>query len=163
MTKEFYLRYYNIRDFDGITSDHFDFETRFKCDKLPLYAPSRTVTCPVMEVMIVTEENVFFIPLTTKGCVSELELLIGDVFQGGKDHDLSALGTDVYQWQTLQVKNENRNVTLLLNGAAIHQLVYKKDFGKIKGIIFTFNGPGSVDFIRMKSLHGAVQYEDEFK
>ena len=34
VSKEFYLRYYNIRDFEGIDADNFDLETRFKCDKL---------------------------------------------------------------------------------------------------------------------------------
>ena len=162
ITKDFYLRYYNIRDFDEIDSDNFDIETRFKVDRLTPDGRSGTVTCPLMEVMIITEENVFFIPLTTKGCVSELDLLIGEVFQAGKDNDLSALGTDVYEWQVLQIKNQNKKTTLLLNGAPVHELTYKKDFGKIKGIIYTFTGPGSVDFIRLKNLHGDTVYKDDF-
>jgi hypothetical protein len=162
ITKDFYLRYYNIRDFDGIDSDNFDLETRFKCDKLALDGRSGTVACPSMEIMIITEENIFFIPLTTKGCVSELELLIGEVFQGGKDNDLSALGTNVYEWQVFQIKNQNKKTTLLLNGVPVHELAYKKDFGKIKGIIYTFTGRGSVDFIRLKNLQGAPVYEDDF-
>ncbi len=162
ITKDFYLRYYNIRDFDGIDSENFDIETRFKVDRLTPDSRSGTVTCPLMEVMIITEENVFFIPLTTKGCVSELDLLIGEVYQAGKDNDLSALGTDVYEWQVLQIKNQNKKTTLLLNGVPVHELTYKKDFGKIKGIIYTFTGPGSVDFIRMKNLHGDTVYEDDF-
>ena len=35
VSKDFYLRYYNIRDFEGIDANNFDLETRFKCDKLP--------------------------------------------------------------------------------------------------------------------------------
>jgi hypothetical protein len=163
ITKDFYLRYYNIRDFDGIESGNFDLETKFKCDKLTADGRSGTVACPSMEIMVITEENVFFIPLTTKGCVSELELLIGEVFQGGKDNDLSALGTNVYEWQVFQIKNQNKKTTLLLNGVAVHELTYKKDFGKIKGIIYTFTGRGSVDFIRLKNLQGATVYEDDFQ
>ena len=162
ITKDFYLRYYNIRDFDGIDSDNFDLETKFKCDKLTLDERSGTVACPSMEILLVTEENVFFIPLTTKGCVSELDLAIGEVFQSGKDNDLSALGTDVYEWQVFQIKNQNKRITLLLNGAPVHELTYKKDFGKIKGIIYSFTGSGSIDFIRLKNLQGDTVYEDDF-
>lgn len=163
VNKDFYLRYYNIRDFDGITSANFNLETRIKCDRLSFDGRTTTVACPSMEIMLITEENVFFIPLTSKGCVSELDLLVGEVYKGGKDNDLSSLGTDVYSWQSLQVKNENKNVTIFLNGSPVHELQYKKDFGKIKGIIYTFTGSGSVDFLRFKNMAGTVVYEDEFE
>jgi hypothetical protein len=163
VNKDFYLRYYNIRDFDGITSANFNLETRIKCDRLSFDGRTTSVVCPLMEIMLITEENVFFIPLTSKGCVSELDLLVGEVYKGGKDNDLSSLGTDVYSWQSLQVKNENKNVTIFLNGSPVHELQYKKDFGKIKGIIYTFTGSGSVDFLRFKNMDGTVVYEDEFE
>lgn len=162
LSKDFYLRYYNIRDFEGITSDNFDLETKLKCDKLSFDGRISTAACPLMQIMLVTEENVFFIPVTTKGCVSELDLSIGDVFKDGKDNDLSSLGTDVYEWQTLRIKSENKKATIFLNNSVVHELQYKNDFGDIKGIIYTFTGPGSVDFLRFKDLEGKVVYEDEF-
>jgi hypothetical protein len=162
LSKDFYLRYYNIRDFDGITSDNFSMETRLKCDQLTFDGRNSIVPCPLMEIMIVTEENVFFIPLTIKGCVSELELLVGEVYKGGKDNDLSKLGTDVYEWQTLRIINENKKTTIFLNGAPVQQLEYQKDFGKIKGLVYTFTGPGSVDYLRLKDSYGSTVYQDEF-
>ena len=162
LSKDFYLRYYNIRDFEGITSDSFDLETRIKCDNLSFEGRTGTIPCPHMEIMLITEENVFFVPLTRKGCVSELDLLVGEVYKGGKDNDLSALGTEVYDWQVLQIRNENKRVTITLNGFLVHELEYKKDFGKIKGIIYTFTGHGSVDFLRFKNLKGELVYADEF-
>jgi len=162
LSKDFFLRYYNIRDFDGITSADFDLETRFKCDKLSFEGRTSSVLCPMIELMIITEQNVFFVPLTSKGCVSELDLLVGNIYKEGKDHDLSAFGTDVYAWQTLGIRNENKNVTIFLNDSPIHKLQYKEDFGKIKGLIFTFTGPGSVDYLRLKNLQGESVYQEEF-
>ena len=159
--KEFFLRYYNVRDFDKITSNNFDLETRLRCEKT-----SGVVTppllCPQMELMLITEENVFFVPITTKGCISELELLIGDVYKGGKDNDLSALGTDPYLWQTLRIKNENKHATIFLNGEPVHEVEYTKDFGDIKGMIFTFTGPGAIDYVTVKNIEGQLVYQDEF-
>jgi len=160
VSKEFYLRYYNIRDFDGIDANNFDLETRFKCDQLPFGGHS--TPCPLMEVMIITEQNIFFIPVTTKGCVGELDLSVGEVYKSGKDNDLSAFGTDVYSWQQLKIRNENKKVSIMLNDSLIHELQYQNDFGRIKGIIYTFTGPGSVDFLRFKNVKGEMVYADEF-
>lgn len=163
ISKDFYLRYYNIRDFDGIDANNFDLETRLKCDKLSFDVPVGAIACPLMEVMIITEQNVFFIPLTSKGCIGELDLAVGEVYLSSKDTDLSAFGADVYNWQVLRVRNENKKVSITLNGAFIRDLHYVKDFGKIKGIIYTFTGPGSVDFLRVKSVKGDLVYADEFE
>ena len=162
MDQEFSVRYYNIRDFDYVNSSNFDLETRIKCDSLIFEGRLNTVPCPNAEVMLVTEEGVFFVPLTTRGCVSELSLLLGDEYRSGKDCDLSPLGVSPFQWQTLRIKNENKEATIYLNGEAVMQLKYTKEFGEIKGIIFTFSGPGSVDYVRMKSPEGVVSYEEEF-
>lgn len=162
MDQEFSVRYYNIRDFDHVNSSNFDLETRIKCDSLVFEGRLNTVPCPTAEVMLVTEEGVFFVPLTTRGCVSELSLLVGDEYRSGKDSDLSALGVSPFQWQTLRIKNENKEATIYLNGEAAMQLKYSKEFGEIKGIIFTFSGPGSVDYVRMKSPKGATSYQEEF-
>ena len=113
--------------------------------------------------MIVTEQNIFFIPVTTKGCIGELDLSVGEVYKSGKDNDLSAFGTDVYTWQQLRIKNENKNVSIMLNDSIIHELQYQNDFGRIKGIIYTFTGPGSVDFLRFKNVKGEMVYADEFE
>ena len=117
-----------------------------------------TVACPLMEVMIITEQNIFFIPVTTKGCIGELDLSVGEVYKSGKDNDLSAFGTDVYTWQSLRIRNENKKVSIMLNDSVIHELQYQNDFGKIKGIIYTFTGPGSVDFLRFKNVKGELVY-----
>jgi hypothetical protein len=162
ITQDFYLRYYNIRDFDGVDAANFDLETRMKCDKLAVDGRSGSVACPTAEIMIITEQNVFFVPLTIKGCVSELDLLMGEVYKGGKDNDLSTFGTDVYDWQSLRIRSEDKKVKIFLNGTVVHELTYKNDFGKIKGLIYTFTGPGSMDFVKMRNIKGEVMYADEF-
>jgi hypothetical protein len=163
MSKDFLLRYYNIRDFEGITSDNFDLETRLKCNSLVFDGRISAPLCPLMEIMLITEENVFFIPVTSKGCVGELELLVGEIFKGGNENDLSAFGTDPYEWQDLRIITENKKTKIFLNHTLVHELEFKNDFGKIKGIIYSFAGPGSVDFLRFKNLAGETVYQDEFE
>lgn len=160
--KDFFLRYYNVRDFKGVTSTNFDLETRLRCQPLSATKAS-AIPCPQMELMLITEENVFFVPVTTKGCIGQLELLIGEVYKSGKDTDLSALGTDPFEWQTLRIKNVNKSATIFLNGSVVHELKYSQDFGDIKGMIFTFTGPGDVDYVRIRDIQGKLVYGDEFE
>ena len=160
--KDFVVRYYNVRDFEHVSSSDFDLETRFKCDSLSFDGRVSTVPCPNAEVMILTEEGIFFVPVTKPGCVNELSLLIGEEFRSGVDNDLSSLGISPFNWQTLRIRNNNRSATIYLNEQKIFELRYQKDFGAIKGLIFTFTGGGSVDFVRLQNCSGTKSYYEEF-
>ena len=94
--------------------------------------------------------------------MSEIELKLGEVYKSGRDNNLSAFGVNAYDWQILRIENKKKNATIFLNDVAVYELNYKKDFGKIVGIIYTFNGPGSVDFIHVKNLEGETIYSDDF-
>lgn len=157
VTKRFFLRYYNIRDFDGVDSDNFSIETRFKHDSIGI------ALCPLAELTILTEEHIYYVPVTSMGCVGDLEIKVGEVFKNSRDNNLSGLGADIYQWQKLRIVNTNKNASVFLNDKEAIQVQYTRDFGKIVGLIFTFNGLGSVDYINMKDLNGHVVYHDNFQ
>jgi hypothetical protein len=161
LSKDIWVRLFNIRDFGNIDSDNFEIETSLKCD-LPADSLG-TVACPLMELTIVTEEDVFYVPLTAKGCVSELQLQMGDNHQRGLDTNLSALGTNVYEWQNLRIVTKAKKSVIYLGQEPVHELSFTKNFGKIVGLIYTFSGPGSVDFIRIKNKANEIVYEDEFE
>jgi len=157
LTKPYSHTYYNIRDFEGVDSDNFSLETRVKVASAP------NVLCSFAQITIMTEEHIFFITMTSKGCVGKLYLKLGEIYQNGSDTDLSALGSDLREWQTLRIENINKQVKLLLNNVQAHEVAYKKDFGKIVGIAIAFNSPGSVDYVRLKKPGGETAYADEFE
>jgi len=156
LTEAYSLGYYNIRDFAGVDSDNFSLETRIKA------AGAQNVLCSFAEITIMTEEHIFFVTTAPKGCVGELVLKLGEVYQNGKDTDLSSLGSDLREWQTLRIDNIDKQVKLWLNNVAVHEVGYKNDFGKIVGILIAFNSPGSVDYVRLKKVSGETVYADEF-
>lgn len=157
MSKRFFLRYYNIRDFDGADSDNFSIETRLKHDSVG------SALCPFAELVILTEEHIYYIPITSKGCVGDLRIKIGEVEKSSRENNLSGLGTNVYEWQKLRIENSNKNAAVFLNENEVIQIKYKQDFGKIVGLQFTFNGTGSVDYITLKDKDGELIYHDDFK
>jgi hypothetical protein len=156
VSKRYQLRYYNIRDFDHIRSDSFTLRARVKLDSI------QHIPCPKAHVTIVTEEDIFYVQLTTPGCVGDLYLGMGETRLHGKEHDLSALGCDLYTWQTLQVQNIGKQVTISLNHRPIHTLSYKKDFGRIVGIVFNLSSPGAIDDVSLQNGKGETIYETTF-
>jgi len=156
LSKKFYLRYYNVREYEEMNSDNFSIETRLKHDSIG------NVICPLAELTILTEEHIFYIPVTNKGCVGELQLKMGEIYQSGRDNDLSGLGANVYDWQVLRIENRKKNATIFLNDKQATEIRYNRDFGRVVGIIYTFNGPGSVDYLRIKNLDGEMIYKNEF-
>jgi hypothetical protein len=156
VSKRYHLRYYNIRDFDHVRSDSFNLQARLKLDSI------QSIPCPRAMVTIVTEEDIFYLQLTTPGCVGELYLGMGEIRKSGKENDLSALGCNLYHWQTVQVQNKGKQVTISLNNRPIHTLSYKKDFGKIVGIVFNFTNPGAIDDVSLQNGEGEMIYETGF-
>ena len=154
--KEFYLRYYNIREFDDISSHDFTLQTRLKCT-----APGQSI-CPYASLMLVTERNVSFVDLSEKGCVAEMDLMFGDTLISGRNHDLSALGTDIMQWQELEWITKDKQVRLLLNGEEVLSTHFVNDYGAIVGMIFTFSGGGSIDYIRLMDKNDHEVYVEDF-
>jgi hypothetical protein len=66
------------------------------------------------------------------------------------------------QWQLLSITIKEQHAEIRLNGKIILKTSYLKPIGRITGFSYTFDGTGSVDFIRVKSLDGNILYQDEF-
>lgn len=147
--KDFKLRLNNSRDF-GVTDDNFSVRTIFKSDSI------KSSTCPSIQIMLVFEANVFWVSLIKKGCEYYANYKIGEIHANGKDNDLSTLGCNVFDWQDLEFSVHKKLAEVRLNGKPIIHQKYIQDFGEMKGIIYTFDGLGSVDFISVSSADGKI-------
>jgi transcriptional regulator with XRE-family HTH domain len=155
MTKEFVVRLVNSRDF-GVTDDNFSLNTLFKCDSI---LPR---SCPKMDIMLGFEKNVFWVELVNKGCEHFASYLLGEVYADGKSADLTGLGCNIYNWQDLSITVKDRHAEVILNGNNVIDVSYKQEFGKLASIYYTFNGLGSVDYIRLAGADGQIVFEDNF-
>jgi len=140
----------------NVHSDNFRFATRFKVDSL------FGDVCPWVNLLIVTEVNVFSVGLREKGCEKFVSYDLGEITRDGSDNDLSALGCHVYDWQELEIRSDNRHAAIYLNGKLTYEETYKKDFGKIVGFIYIFEGTGSIDYARLRGESGEIVFQDEF-
>ena len=156
MEKEELLSYYNIRQFDNTQSDNFSIDTRIACDSL------QTVACPGFELVIVCEEHIYFVRIMGKGCERDIAVKMGEVVHDGIHKDLSVFGRNLYQWQHLQIKVVNKKATIFLDEQPVYSINFKKDFGKVVGLVYNFNGTGAIDYVRLKNGEDKVVYVDEF-
>jgi len=98
-----------------------------------------------------------------KGCEYYADYKIGEIYANGKNNDLSLLGCNVFEWQNLEFSAHQKQAEVKLNGKPIIHQKYVQDFGKMVGIIYTFDGLGSVDFISVSGADGKIVYRDDFE
>jgi len=156
MEKEVVLGYYNIREFENTQSDNFSIDTRIVCDSL------QTVACPGFELVIVCEEHIYFVRMMGKGCERDISVKMGEVVHLGINKDLSVFGRNLYQWQHLQIKVVDKKATIYLDEQSVYSITFKKDFGKVVGLVYNFSGTGAIDYVRLKNGENKVVYADEF-
>ncbi len=148
-----WVGYYNVGDFVDILSNDFVFETEVKNE----YSEG-SAACQHTEVHVLFEGAALIIPLSIPGCVSELSF--GDM--SGKKLDLSPLGVDFKKWVNVKVSVQDSLVHLLINGKQAFELNVNVRPIRFAGVIFRFQGTGSVNFIRISKQNGEVKYEDNF-
>ena len=85
------------------------------------------------------------------------------LFRSGEDNDLSALGCDIYDWQELTVKVRDKQADIIINGELAFSETFKEDFGNITGLIYIFEGKGSIDYVKLEDTEGKVVFEDGFE
>lgn len=153
--KNFMVSYYNTREFENTSSDHFSLDTRIICDS------NNTAACPGFQLVIVCEEHIFFVSLVGKGCERNIEIKMGEEYRNGMNSDLSAFGRDLHKWQRLQIQVVNKQATIFLEEQPVYTIGFKNDFGKIVGLSYNFIGTGAVDYVRLKNGENLV-YADEF-
>lgn len=155
LSRSFYTRISNSQEFK-VSSDNFSLHSRIKIDSLS------DKLCPWMEIIIVTEKHIFAINLQNKGCERYASYKTGEVYRSGKDNDLSALGVNVHEWQDVGIRVENKNAEISINGKVVFMETYKEDYGDVMALIYSFDGTGSLDQVRMTDGRGGIVFEDNF-
>lgn len=68
-----------------------------------------------MEVNIIGEKASSWLGITDKGCVSNLNVKVGDTILSGRENDFTALGTNMSEWQTIRLVSSNKRLKYYVN------------------------------------------------
>jgi hypothetical protein len=153
-----WVDYFNVRSFDGLATDNFIFETEVRNDY-----HTGAAACQLSKIMLLTEGSAIIIPLSIKGCVSDLSLFFIDHTIDGKEEDLSGFGCDLSQWVKVRCEVKNKKASFFVNDHLAYQTGFNGDASKITGIVYRFQGTGSVNKVILSKSDGTVVYQDNFK
>ena len=154
---EFYVSYFNIKEFGGLEADNFAFETEIKISNKKL-----ALICQTCWFYIYGENGSIVLPICSQGCVSDIGILAGDIRISGKTNDLSTLGCDLTEWRKVRGEVVNKEMKIYIDNKHVYTLSYNTEIGKIKGLHYFFKGCGAVKKIRLFDPSGSVVYTDDF-
>lgn len=151
-----WLSYYNVKDFGDIRSNNFIFETEVRSD----YKEGSGV-CQFVNIGLLLEGSIISIPLSIKGCISDLYLAVDDHGFDGKKTDLSAFGCDLSQWVKVRCEVKDGKGNIFINDH-VAQEIEIKDSKRIVGLMYRFQGTGSINEVTLSSQDGTAKFEDSF-
>lgn len=152
------VRYRYIQELAGLQSNNFVFETRLRHDYR-----AGSAACQQTRLLIHGKGDMFFIPLSAKGCVSDLFLGLGGYQVDGRNADLSAFGVDFSNWVNLRCEVIRNKARVWVNGHLAYQATLPPSVPvELVGITYEFTGTGSVDYCRFYRPDGSVAFQDEF-
>ncbi len=105
-----YVHYFNVGNFDPVSLKNFSFSTEIKHE----YREG-AAACQMASITLLTDDIPIVIPLSVKGCVSELNMLSIDNYISGKKADLSAFGVDFSVWNKISCKNTGEKIQYFVN------------------------------------------------
>ncbi len=153
---EVWVKFANVHDFSNIDPKNFIFETNLRNT-----SSVEASICRRVNAVLLLKGSAIILPLCDKGCISNIDMLTGDGFISGKDHDLSGLGCDFSKFQDLKCTVANHRFRVYLNGKSVINVPQKNTLGGIAGIRFEFEGAGQVKDVSL-STPGGGKYSEKF-
>ena len=71
-------------------------------------------------------------------------------------------GTNIYEWQKIDITVRNKKFTIKLDGNTIFEDSYNNPVGPVKDISFFFEGIGMIDNVELRDGRGEVRFSDNF-
>lgn len=133
------IKYFNVGNFEPVALGDFTFSSEVKNEY-----NEGAAACQLTYISLVTDDTPIVIPLSVKGCVSDLNLMSVDDYLSGKKADLSALGVDFSDWVRVSCTSSNGKIRYAINGVQAFEFPVPKRAIKILGVAFGFRGTGSV-------------------
>jgi len=149
LQEDFQLGFYNVREFD-VDGDNFTYSSMFRMDSL------KAISCPNLSLLVKGKEEYFWIMFTNKGCEGEIGMKYGEVQR------LTMFGTNIYQWQQIDIIVVDKKISIVLNGTDIFEGTYKASIGSIKDISYFFKGNGMIDNVKLKDAFDQIKFSDSF-
>lgn len=100
--------------------------------------------CRKTQILIHGTNGVISIPLSEKGCVGEISLLVGTRTINGTTNDLSGFGVDFNKPVQVSCQAKEKKLRIDINDQAVFEGDFNEDIGAIVGTRIQFEGIGEI-------------------
>ena len=118
--------------------------------------------CQKVFITVIGTKSSIIIPFSIPGCVSEINLMIGEKKVSGNKTDLSVFGVDFSDFKNIKLLVKNKNVNISIDGKLIFRDSYDVSVGNIVGVRYRFLGIGEVDYLNLSDLKGHSINKNDF-
>lgn len=146
-----------IEDLGTISADNFSLETTLK----NIYRDKWAV-CQMTYIYIIGTKGVIIIPFTIPGCVSNINVMLNDVYYKGKEHDLSTFGIDLSSPKNIKINVTEQQLRVFVEDEQIFSGTYTKPVGKLVGIRYKFVGAGLIKHTKIIDSNGNTIMDNNF-
>jgi hypothetical protein len=146
------IKYYNVGNFPPADLAGFSFSALVKNG----YSEG-AAACQFTNVTLITDSGPIIIPLSVKGCISDLNMISVEWIISGKTSNLSGFGVDFSDWVLVACKNTGNKIQYFINNKLVYQAPMPAYEVKIIGMGFSFQGAGAVKNIALSS-NGRITY-----
>ncbi len=154
----FSTTFHKIDDFTPVSGDNFVLTTSIRNTYREKWA-----VCQNAAIIILGTKSAMIVAFSIPGCVSEIGVMMSDVYISGKEHDLSGLGVDLSVTQDFKIEVRNKQLRVFLENDQLFTGGYNESIGTIVGIRYRFLGAGEVSYTKLTDLSGhSVAFEDDF-
>ncbi|MGJ1438153.1 MULTISPECIES: hypothetical protein [Sphingobacterium] len=105
--------------------------------------------CRQTEIVLLGTEGVIIIPLSSRGCIGDIKLRIGNLFMDGRSNDLSAFGVDFSSPVAVECSASSEKIKIKLNNELAYEGSFSNGIGNIVGIRIKFQGSGRLDSFKL--------------
>ncbi len=145
--------FHMVEDFKEISGDNFILETSLR----NVYRDKWAV-CQSTFVIVLGTKGAMVVSFSIPGCISELGVMLNNVYLSGKKHDLSGLGLDLSETRNLKIKVKDKQVEVFSENNTIFTGNYNQSIGRIVGVRYRFLGAGEVSKSELQSLNGETTW-----
>lgn len=134
-----------VENLGEVSADNFLLKTSMRNNYSDKWA-----VCSTTRLVILGSKGAMVIPFSIPGCVSEIGLMMGDVYVSGKENDLSMFGTDLSEFQEFEIEVREQKIVIRIGGEEIYSGGYEKSIGRLVGIRYRFLGAGEVEYLKIE-------------
>jgi hypothetical protein len=140
------VEFYNVGNFDAAPLNDFAYSVELK----NTYHEG-AAACSFINVSLITNGVPVIFRLSSKGCISDLNLLDGQNMVSGKSNDLSGFGADLSAWIKVSCRSSASKIQYYVNDKLAYESPMPSKKMTIVGLGYSFQGAGSVRNINLQS------------